>query len=349
MANAEIARNLHQNPSLGRVNADQSSRQKPSEVLRGAFSKLRLRKEKGLGMATNSMHADSSASGGSDSPSHEVQITSEMQYPILERKLEQRWELRPIQRQDVPRIAMWFRDPGVRDHIGEDRIDPFVPKNWDNVREVGKFITKLEEFYFPPNGKIKVELKTPPHQAEDGEIIPTTDPKNPKFLEAIQYTHVCSINGKLVGVQSWMNDDPYAPSAVRQEIDDKREKAAYGFVMITNPEYRRLHVATVMSFTRNDLVLGKDENNQTIFTHLSGLVTYTNGWNQIFEFFQKTLGYELDRDKDGHAVPQVINGKEISMWRMVLGRKKWWKMRDRAYAELESKMNPQEDETSKTI
>ena len=338
MANAEYARHLIQNPNSGRSAADQ----KHSRLL----SKLWPRRSPN----TNTTQSDSPAWNVPESDKPEQEITSsEIQYPIIERKLEQRWELRPIQISDVPKIALWFRDQGVRDHIGEDRIDPYIPKNWNNVREIGKFNKKLEEFYFPPEGKVKVEVKTPPHQIEDGETIPTTDPKNPTFLEVTQYTHVCTINGKLVGVQSWMSDDPYAPIAVRKEIDEGRDKAAYGFVMITNPEYRRLHVATVMSLARNDLVLGKDESHPGSFTHISGLVSRKNGWQDIFNFFRDTLGYEFDKDPDGHGVPQIINGKQEEFFRMVLGRRKWWRIRDQVYADLERKMNPREDESSKTV
>lgn len=276
-----------------------------------------------------------------------VDSKNRSQYPVKKERKEFNWEMREIRRSDIPQISDWFKDGAVRGHIGNDRIDPYIPTDFDDPVQVSNFQKALEAFYFPPE-RFSVELKTPPHNTEDGPI-PTDDPRNPKHITVSQFSHVCTINDRLVGVQSWYTDDPYAPIAVREEIDKGAEKAAHGLVMIVDPAFRRLSVAKYMTATRSDIVLGineEDNKNKGAFTQISGLVTYANGWNDIFDLFSQ-IGYEPDRDPDGHAVPQIINGKEMNFWRVVLGRKKWWRQREKIYADIESRINPRPKENDK--
>lgn len=278
--------------------------------------------------------------GAPDEGAYHPEIGQRPEYPVKKERKEFNWEMREIRRGDIPQISDWFKDGAVRGHIGNDRIDPFIPTDFDDPVQVSNFQKALEAFYFPPD-RFSVELKTPPHNTEDGPV-PTVDPQKPKHITVSQFSHVCTINDRLVGVQSWYTDDPYAPIAVREEIDKGVQKAAHGLVMIVDPAFRRLSVAKYMTATRSDIVLGIDEEdnkNKGGFTQISGLVTYANGWNDIFDLFSQ-IGYEPDRDPDGHAVPQIINGKEMNFWRVVLGRKKWWRQREKIYADIESRINP---------
>lgn len=269
---------------------------------------------------------------------------------VLTKEVTQHWGVRRISPGDVKEVAEWFRDGKVAKQIGNDRIDPFKPKDWDDPAQKERFVRALHKFYFP-QGPVKLELKIPPHVDEEGEEAPVKldeekmrmktkySQENGKwYLSASQSSNVCTINGEVVAVQSWYTDDPYAPLAAREEIDEGRQKAAHGLVLITKPDFRHSGVATFLTFARSDELLGTGEENPGNFTQISGLVNYIDsedgrdekGVLRLFEH----LGYGLDRNRDGLAVRQIVNGREARMWRVVLGQKRWWKQRQELLKEL---------------
>lgn len=265
---------------------------------------------------------------------HEPSLSQEDPYS-KEHVATLRWGVRRIQSADIALIQEWFKDPDVPKHIFHDDINPNIPKHWYNKSIADKFSRSLEKFYFP-EGSFPIRTKIP---REDGK----PQPKD-KTISVDRHTNVAILNGRVLGVQSWLTDDPYAPEEDREAIERNELKVAYGHVMIVDPRFQHKGAALYMTAMRSDELLGTSSEDPGEYDQISTLIDLNGeNWGKVIEFFTR-FGYAIDR-RSLEEIPQVNQeGEQIKMYRYLMTANDWWRARPRAVRTIEEKMGIEYDD-----
>ncbi len=255
------------------------------------------------------------------------------------------WGIASIRPDDIPSIAKWFKVSDIRTHVYDEKVNPLIPKEW-KPSEVARFEGRLERFLIPQR-EFTIRTKTP--------FIEGTPRPESKLLKVARFAHVAltkekNEDGQMkwmpVGVQAWLNNDPYAPQEDREKIDAGALKVAYGHFMIVDPDpkFRNKGMALYMSTARADKLLGASEDKPGTFDQISTLVNYTGGdnsWRNVVDFFFK-FGYEFDRRPEGRVIDVLSGEGQVKMYRLLITKQDWWRERSKAISGLRLKDIPYE-------
>lgn len=254
---------------------------------------------------------------------------------------ERQYGIRRVRPEDISFIARWFRYAHVRDQIYDETVNPHIPRSWRNTADVEKFHKALAKFLIP-KGSITMETKIP---YVEGSPKPKNHEVTVNRTAKIALTIEKDERGRdrwiPVGVQCWLDNDPYAPQEDRDLIDAGELRVAYGHFMIVDPGYQEKGVALYLTTARADMLLSRSPEESGKFHQISTLVKRASGtsapmWGKVLEFFLR-FGYDFDRRPEGRSVIPLGESNGTFDRMLITGNDYWKRSRDAALEGLNQK------------
>jgi GNAT superfamily N-acetyltransferase len=244
--------------------------------------------------------------------------------------------VREITPQDIPGIRKLFRmflrpeesrTGGINmdsHHVFHEDINNF-PSNWRNPEEVRAFEESLQRFYFPPK-TFEVEA---------------TKKKGEK-VNVSRKTRVCIRDEEVVGVYSYLTDDPYTTDTDRDMATGKMKtqtgkplRMAYGHVLVVDPRYRKEAIGSYLvgKVAREVFEQGYDQ--------LTSCIDQVGDFGDVMKFVW-SLGFVDDHrvsSRYSYRNLEDPEGEDIKGIRILLFKENWPSKRKEVSARIKKKWN----------
>ncbi|MFI5265280.1 MAG: hypothetical protein ACHQT7_00875 [Candidatus Levyibacteriota bacterium] len=243
--------------------------------------------------------------------------------------------VRDVMPEDIPGIRQLFRmflrpeeskTGGINmdsHHVFHEDINNF-PVNWRNPDEVQAFDDSLERFYFPAGPFISKATK------KRGEEIVTK-----------RKTKVCIRDNEIVGVYSYLTDDPHAPESDRDRATGKLKtqtgevlRMAYGHVLVVDPRHRKEAIGSFLVGNVADEVFSKG------YDQLTSCIDQVGDFGDVMKFVW-SLGFENDRRKSSEYSYFNPDGVFTKGVRIILTKENWFAKRAEVVGKIKQMWNIQ--------